>query len=86
MRIVMRYCESDGCTYHCENIHPIEYESVEAAIVDFEKALEIAGYHSFTFAGRELWGDAFYSPGLAAKRSYQAPEFLTLDEWFGEEQ
>lgn len=87
MRIVMRYSVSDGCTYSCEDIHPIEYESCEAALIDFEAALKSAE-GEFKFANVDLWTDTFYSQSIWSSRSpereIQLPEFLTIDEWFGE--
>lgn len=42
MRLVMLYTVSDGCTYSCDVVKPIEYESVEQARLDFgSKILEI---------------------------------------------
>lgn len=83
MQIVMEYSEGDGCTYHCTNTHPIEYESPEAALCDFEIAIKAAGMERFTFAGMEFWGDTFHEyAGWGTKREYVAPDFLTVDEWF----
>lgn len=87
MRIIMRYSVSDGCTYSCVEIHPIEYESCEAALIDFEAALKVAK-GEFKFANIDLWTDNFYSESVwssrTPERKIQLPEFLTLDEWFGE--
>jgi hypothetical protein len=88
MRIIMRYSESDGCTYSCENIYPIEYESCEAALLDFEVSLKAAGSGEFKFANLDLWGYTFYSDSCWSKMEPELvlPEFLTIDEWFGEVQ
>lgn len=83
MRIVMRYDEGDGCTYNCENVFPIEYESPEAALVDFETALSSSA-GTFSFANVGLHRENFFVyDGYSKPRRYVAPEFLTLDEWFG---
>lgn len=81
MQIVMTYCVSDGCTFSYTETVPIEYESLEAAIVDFEaKASVIKNIDcetDFMFAGQQFnyWnhfdGDDFRSP-----------DFMTVDEWF----
>lgn len=77
MRIVMRYHESDGCTYSCENVIPIEYESCHAAAEDFENSIKSAKEFYFSFAGVEFYDTSFYERGR-----YCPPEFLTVDEWF----
>lgn len=91
MRIIMRYSVSDGCTYSCEDIHPIEYESCEAALIDFEAALKAADCGGeFKFANMDFNIDTFNNESIWSSRSpereIQLPEFLTLDEWFGEVQ
>lgn len=89
MRIIMRYSVSDGCTYSCEDIHPIEYESCEAALIDFEAALKEAKNGEFRFANLDLWSSTFYVESMWSSRGapqLELPEFLTLDEWFGEVQ
>lgn len=87
MRIVMRYIVSDGYTFSCTETIPIEYESVEAAIVEFETRLKqarvdytdkIIRYDEFTFAGKTFHSHDFYFN----ETKYELPQFLTLDEWF----
>jgi len=82
MRLVMKFSVSDGCTYGYEAVLPIEYESPEAAIVEFEelavKARE-AGEPTFIFAGHEEETWCHFEEGV-----YYSPSFLTIDEWFAQ--
>lgn len=91
MKIVMLWTTGDGCTWSSDNVRPIEYESPEAALVDFEARLHVAnaanaankrggycegGYCEFEFCGRT------YSPYDFRD---SLPDFLTVDEWFERE-
>jgi hypothetical protein len=66
---------------------PIEYKSVEDAIVDFEiELLTVKNDNSrsninkdFNFAGHEF---SYYSFSESVNSDYELPEFLTIDEWF----
>ena len=40
MKLVVLYTSGDDCTYSCDNVIPVEYESPEKFIVDFQEALE----------------------------------------------
>lgn len=90
MRLVMIFEESDGCTYSCTTTLPIEYESAEAAILDFEnlckKQFELQDWRNdtFEFAGRKFWASLFYERevGTSRRHSYNSPKFMTIDEWF----
>ena len=86
MKIVMTYSEGDGCTYSCDHTYPFEFESAEAAIVEFERLFNEAnvpdpkrGYivGQFTFCGFELNVCTFKDGNQV-----YLPEFYTLDEWF----
>lgn len=83
MRLVIEYVVGDGCTYHCTNTTPIEYESAEAFAVEFEEACRVNllntrwPLQNFTFAGKEWDVSDFYFDGI-----YIAPEIFTVDEWF----
>lgn len=88
MRLVMTFTAGDGCTYSCDVALPIEYESAEAAIVEFErdaKAAYLGGGVGFMFAGHELNANDFF--GRVSGQPWQdapfyGPDFLTIDEWF----
>lgn len=57
MKIVMKYTLGDGCSWHSDETYPIDYSSVEDAIVDFEnlvKAHLLLEDKSFTFCGYEF--------------------------------
>jgi hypothetical protein len=85
MRLVIRWDESDGCTYHCENIVPIVYESQEAFICDFEKALIASAVlkdFEFNFAGYTWSTCQFYLNYVNNKHLVSLPDILTLDEWY----
>lgn len=80
----MFYVAGDGCSWSADVNLPFEYESAEAAIVDFERLCteahkdpELRG--KFFFAGEEFYSDDFWSRGL---ERWYFPEFYTLDEWF----
>jgi len=80
MRLVIEYVSGDGCTYHCTDTVPVEYESAEAFAVDFERAVRQAAQpkiYEFVFANRTFQTDAFFLGG-----TYYPPEILTVDEWF----
>jgi len=87
MKIVMHYVEGDGCTYSCDQDLPFEYESAEAALVEFERLFNEArgngnpkgnlAMGQFTFAGMEFYCCTFVDGGQVF-----FPEFYTLDEWF----
>lgn len=83
MRLVLTYSIGDGCTYHCDEVLPVEYESGEALLVDFEAAARKANGRlggDFTFAGHLFSADHFFERG-----TYYGPEVLTVDEWFGQQ-
>lgn len=83
MRIVMIYNVTDGYTFTCTETVPIEYESTESAIVDFEAILlktkmENLRNDVFTFAGECFHVSDFYY----MQDKYNLPEFMTVDDWF----
>lgn len=85
MRLVIEYTVSDGCTYSATNTLPIEYESAEAALIDFEsmatelmaKSRETGDFSNLHFGGQEFVVYDFYEDG-----KFYAPTILTVDEWF----
>ncbi len=90
MKLVLAYSAGDGCTFSCDARLPIEYESAEAAAVDFEAAVMAADEAArknldwrlaeFKFCGLELRSSMFIEEGR-----YYAPDFWTIDEWFKQE-
>jgi len=85
MRLVMFYTAGDGCSYSCEQSIPINYESAEAALIDFETACMSAGNSRnvpfFDFAGRQFCTREFFD----SEAKMYVPDFLTVDEWFERE-
>jgi hypothetical protein len=81
MRLVIKYTAGDGCSWSCEDVLPVEYESAEQLYVDFEAAARAAKeikVYAFVVANREFHTDYFfYGAG-----TYNPPEILTVDEWF----
>lgn len=79
MRLIVKYETGDGCTYSCTETVPIEYESKEAAIIDFDKICKgkCSPCGEFFFAGKSFTNYDFYIKG-----KYYAPEILMLDEWY----
>lgn len=77
MKIVLKYTDSDGCTYSCDCVYPIVCESVEEAYCAFDDALAGTKHGLFTVFGLEFVTHKFAD-------GYR-PEFLTVDEWFARE-
>ena len=77
MIIVILYTNTDGYTYSFTGTVPIEYESLEAAIVDFELAYKSHKDGRFTFAN--VGFDSYDFEDDRGK--YLEPEFKTVDEW-----
>jgi hypothetical protein len=86
MKLVICYSVGDCCTYSCDVVRPVEYESAEAAIVEFERlaveARAASGY-VFWFAGHEFDTSDFFWKNTTPDRLY-LPEILTIDEWFAQ--
>lgn len=86
-KIVICWSSGDGYTCSCENTVPLSYESIEAAMVDFEKAcwdsLSTTEARMF-FAGHEFdASDFFYCDSrISNKEVYDGPAFYTLEEWW----
>ena len=84
MRLIVRVNYSDDCTYSYYETIPVVYESAEAFIVDFEdaarKALSIKrpAFRVFDLGGQN-WDASYFFKG----DEFQAPDVLTLDEWYG---
>jgi hypothetical protein len=87
MRLVIEYYVGDGYTWSATNTVPVEYESAEAFVVEFEEACKEARVQAkqtrrhwleFTFAGLEWDADCFFT----SDGDYCPPEILTVDEWF----
>lgn len=78
MRLVIKHSVTDNCTYWCERVVPVNYESAEAFMVDFEEACQNnINAPDFKFAS-ETWDSYhFFENG-----KYYGPEILTVDEWF----
>lgn len=86
MKLVLVYTAGDGYTYSCTEHRPFEYESAEAALIDFEELLlkslkdQNRGTRGiFTFCRLELYAEHFKS---TTSDELFLPEILTLDEWF----
>lgn len=83
MRLVMKYYTDIEFSYYSVVALPIIHESPESALVEFEELYNAAraGDGQFMFAGASFYTYEFcgYDPN-----TYIAPEFLTLDEWYGD--
>lgn len=92
MKIVMCYTVGDGYTFSCEVVNPLEYESPEQALVDFEKLCKAHfpkpwRERTFMFAGREYESsNFFFSSDECPEPTLFLPDFLTVDEWFEKHQ
>jgi len=81
MKLVLIYTDSDEYTYCNDVVLPIEYESPEQALVDFEAAARHCreeGTPKFEFAGFEFWPFHFFPH----KNQINLPEILTIEQWF----
>lgn len=80
MKIVMTYWIGDDISWCTEITKGIEYESTEAALVDFDALLRAKKLnpgqwpHHFDFAGRRFDASDF--------RIGELPDFYSVDEWF----
>ena len=85
MNIVMCYTIGNKISWYSDIVRPVKWESPEAAIVEFERAATIA-YHervaSFLFAGFEFEPSYHFYKDDKGKVIFDAPDFLTVDEWF----
>lgn len=86
MKLVLAYGQGDGCTYWSERTIPVEYESAEALIVDFENAAKSAycsDHWDFVFAGHTFDASDFFDKNSFDENDdYMCPEIMTIDEWF----
>jgi hypothetical protein len=91
MKLVIEYDISDGFTCSTTKTRPIQYESAEALVVDFERSVLAsteARTEEFTIAGvafsRYNHGN-FKADNKNRKKlsfSYSSPRIMTIDEWF----
>lgn len=87
MKLVLIFSVTDGYTYGFEKVLPFEYDSAEAAIVDFEAAWKASVNHPdkvFLFAD-ELFPYSRFKYDLDGATVFDAPDILTIDEWFERE-
>jgi hypothetical protein len=88
MRLVVQYSVGDGCSWYAENTVPVVYESAEAFLVDFEEIVKpyMDKNSSRYYAKREfvLGGQQFDCSDFFFEGKYQAPDVMTVDEWFDE--
>jgi len=97
MRLLMCFSDGDQCTWSADSVLPIEYESAEAALVDFETICMAAVKENdlnddfageFIFCGHTLATDTFWftdrmcSPEDRKPHAFYPPDFFTIDEFF----
>ncbi len=95
MRLLMCYSDGDQCTWSADFVLPIEYESAEAALVDFETICMAAVKENdwrrageFIFCGHTLATDTFWftdrmcDPKDRPAHAFYPPDFFTIDEFF----
>jgi hypothetical protein len=89
MKLIMRYNVGDGYTFSYDVYLPIEYESAEALICDFEKAIDEAAEkrtHEWNYNYCFQFGtEKFNLSDFLCKEGKLLPEILTIDEWFSKE-
>jgi hypothetical protein len=95
MRLLMCFSDGDQCTWSADSVLPIEYESAEAALVDFETTC-IAAVNDdnwrhageFVFCGHTLNTNTFWftdrmcNPKDRPPHAFYPPDFFTIDEFF----
>lgn len=85
MRLIVVYEIGDGCTFGCTVTIPVNYDSAESFIVDFEgycrrlKSLNWSQVEEQSFAGVTGWYDL---DCLFDGETFITPEVYTVDEWF----
>lgn len=84
MRLVIKYQDTDGCTFWCTNTFPVEYESAERLLVDIEHNVlewKISEYDSekstMMIGTLELYLGHFLEDD-----DFVPPSIYTVDEWF----
>lgn len=82
MRLVVITNYSDDCTYSFDETVPVEYESPEAFLVDFEKACYNNKDKSFTQRQFILGNGRFDASDYFEGNEFNPPTILTLDEWY----
>lgn len=84
MRLIMEYTVSDGCSYCYDVVTPIEYESEESFILDFESALDKAisakKAHFYIVNSTYNVDDHTYYDSSILKKNL--PNISKLDNWF----
>lgn len=85
MKLVLTYITYIESYYRDENLICFEYESVEKAKEDFEKAYEAVvekeDEYDFTFANKEFY-KANFAKFDVKRWEYKAPEIVSLEDWF----
>lgn len=83
MRLVIQYEWGDGYTFSATATVPVNYESAESFLVDFEEFCRTRydddSISTPIFAGLEWNVSNFFEDGV-----YYSPTILTVDEWFGD--
>ena len=82
MKLIVTYTEGDGCTYSCEVVKCVEYESAEKLYCDLEAAADL---YAKTRWPENIDTDEFRSinlPHLIEKGKVYMPEISTLEEWW----
>lgn len=85
MRFVVITNDTDGYTYSCDVVNPIEFESIEGLSYHLEQAARKAYAEKkadFEFAGRNFGTRWFIGVPGEPLNTYYEPQILTLDEWF----
>jgi hypothetical protein len=97
MRLIVTWTSTDGDTCSNDHVQPIEYESEDAFLSDFEQKLtEVlkADEGEFIFAGIrwDVYGFFFVeemirpkSKEIKQRRIISLPQVRTLDKWFADE-
>ena len=87
-QLVIYFTASDGCSYSYEQSIPVEYESAEQLLVDFDKAMIAWRETDWRERGNTLI-IGHLSFDIDVFQHYEgkdvileAPEILTLAEWF----
>jgi hypothetical protein len=86
MRLVVQYSYGDDFTWSATATVPINFESPESFIVEFEKACKEAVLNdkrNFIFADLEWEPYLFFEWSNKEQRQvFILPDVLTIDEWF----
>lgn len=81
MKLVLTWVCSDDCTYSCDVVNCVEYESEEAFLVDLEQWC-LDNPRPTSICGRGFCGTDVDSSVFYEHRGFYDFKIRTLEQWF----